>query len=302
MAARANTLIAAGLLLIACGVGLVRSSSADVTPQTSTPRASPDKTRIVSLVPALTEMLFAIGAGSQVVGVGSFDSFPPDITSLPRVGALLDPDTERILSLRPTLVAIYGSQTELQTQLTRAGIHAYPYRHGGIATVLQTMRELGDRTGRRAQADRLVRDLQARLDAVRAKVRGRPRPRVLLVIGRQPKTLREIYVSGGRVFLHEMLDASGGRNAFADVARESLQPSHETLLARAPDVIVELQVEGMFESSDDDRAVWSGLASIPAVRNRRVHVLKGQYLVVPGPRFIQATETLARTIHPEAFR
>ena len=91
--------------------------------------------RIVSLVPAITEMFFAIGAGPQVVGVGSFDQFPTEVSKLPRLGALLDPDTERILSLRPTLAAIYGSQTDLQAQLTRAGIRTYVYRHGGIETI-----------------------------------------------------------------------------------------------------------------------------------------------------------------------
>ena len=128
--------------------------------------------RIVSLVPALTEMLFAIGAGPQVVGVGSFDAFPPEVKNLPRVGALLDPDTERILSLRPDLVVIYGSQTDLQNQFKRAGITTFVYRHGGIDTIFQTMRELGDATGHRPQADRVVSDLQKRLAAVRARVKG----------------------------------------------------------------------------------------------------------------------------------
>ena len=260
--------------------------------------------RIVSVVPALTEMLFAIGAGPQVVGVGSFDNFPTEVQKLPRVGALLDPDTERILSLRPTLVLIYGSQTELQTQFERAGIKAYVYRHGGVATILQSLRDLGDATGQRQQADEVVRGLQARLESVRARVRGRPRPRVLLVIGRQPKTLREIYASGGRGFLHEVLDIAGGQNVFADAARESVQPSSETLLSRAPEVIVELQAEGMFKSDDlaAEKAVWSTLSSLPAVRNKQVHELVGQYLVVPGPRIAQAAETLARTLHPEAFK
>ena len=260
--------------------------------------------RIVSLVPALTEMLFAIGAGPQVVGVGSFDTFPPEIQKLPRVGALLDPDTERIFSLRPTLVLTYGSQTELHKQFERAGINAYVYRHGGIETIFQTLRDLGDATGRRTQANDVVGSLQARLDSVRTRVRGRPKPRVLLVIGRQPKTLREIYVSAGRGFLHEVLETAGGRNVFADVARESTQPSHETLIARAPDVIVELQVEAMFASADlaEAKRVWSALSSLPAVRNNKVHVLTGQYLVVPGPRIAEATEALARTLHPEAFK
>ena len=99
--------------------------------------------RIVSLVPNVTEMLFAVGAGSQVVGVSTYDDFPPETKSLPRVGALLDPDTERILSLRPDLVIVYGSQTELESQFARAGIRVYAYRHGGVDNVLQTMRELG---------------------------------------------------------------------------------------------------------------------------------------------------------------
>jgi cobalamin transport system substrate-binding protein len=288
VAACAKRLVAAIAILVACAI----------------PAGSAQQRRIVSLVPALTEMLFAIGAGPQVVGVGSFDTFPPDIQKLPRVGALLDPDTERILSLRPTLVLTYGSQTELNKQFERAGIKAYVYRHGGIETIFKTLRDLGDATGQRKQADEVVRSLQTRMDAVRARVRGRPRPRVLLVIGRQPKTLREIYVSGGRGFLHEVLETAGGRNVFADVSRESTQPSQETMLARAPDVIVELQVEAMFGSADvaEAKTVWSALSSLPAVRNNRVHVLTGQYLVVPGPRIADATEALARTLHPESFK
>ena len=297
MAARSKKLIAA-LFVVACGAGLVSPARADLT--RSAPRSQSEKARIVSLVPALTEMFFAIGAGPQVVGVGSFDQFPPEVSKLPRLGALLDPDTERILSLRPTLAAIYGSQTDLQSQLERAGIRAYVYRHGGIETIYRTMRELGAATSRASQAERLVRDLQSRVDAVRARVRGRAKPKVLLVLSRQPGTLREIYVSGGVGFLHEMLEIAGGRNVFADVARESAQPSQEAILARAPDVIVEVHAEGMFKTSSVDRekAVWAPLSSLPAVRNKRVHVLIGQYLVVPGPRFAAAAETLARTIHP----
>jgi len=288
MAARTKRLVAAIAILVALAIAV----------------GSAQQRRIVSLVPALTEMLFAIGAGPQVVGVGSFDAFPPEVKNLPRVGALLDPDTERILSLRPSLVVIYGSQTDLQSQLTRAGITTFLYRHGGIQTIFQTMRELGDATGHRAQADRLVSDLERRTAAVRVRVKGRPKPRVLLVIDRQPRTLREIYVSGGVGFLQEMLEIAGGTNVFADVAKESAQPSHETLITRAPDVIIEVQAEGMIAPSDvaADKAVWSGLSSLPAVRSGRVHILTGQYLVVPGPRFAQATETLARILHPDAFK
>jgi iron complex transport system substrate-binding protein len=255
--------------------------------------------RVVSLVPALTEVLFAIGAGPQVVAVSSYDEFPPDVKKLPRVGALLDPDSERILALRPDLVLLYGSQSSQETQFARAKIRTYSYRHGGIATALDTIRELGALTGRQVDAARVVRDVQTRLDAVRASVKGRARPRVLLVFERQPRTLRELYVSGGRGFLHEMLEIAGGQNVFSDVDRESVQPSTETLLARAPEVIVEVQTRGMLEAREviDEQNVWSSLTSIPAVRNKRIHILSGDYLVVPGPRLAQATEAFAQVIH-----
>jgi iron complex transport system substrate-binding protein len=259
--------------------------------------------RIVSLVPAVTEILFAVGAGPQVVGVSSFDEFPPEVKALPKVGALLDPDTERVLALRPDLVIVYGSQSELQTQLARAGIRAFSYRHGGVATTLETIRELGAATGHRPDADRLASSLQARLNAVRARVKDRPRPRVLLVFERQPGTLREVYASGGVGFLHELLEIAGGSNVFADVKRESVQPSLETLLSRAPDVIVEVRATGLIDRRPGtEREAWSALSSVPAVRRQRVYFLRGDHLVVPGPRMAQATEAFARALHPDAFR
>jgi iron complex transport system substrate-binding protein len=259
--------------------------------------------RIVSLVPAITEMLFAVGAGPQVAAVSSYDEFPPEVKELPKVGALLDPDTERIFALRSDLVVVYGSQSDLQTQLQRAGIRTFSYRHGGIATILDTIRELGAVTGHEKEAGALVSSLQTRLDAVRDRVKDRPQPRVLLVFERQPGALRDIYASGGAGFLHEMLNIAGGRNVFADVQREAVQPSLETLLARAPDVILEVSATGLIaKSADAGRDAWSTLSSIPAVRSRRVHVMTGDYLVVPGPRLAMATEAFAHVLHPEAFK
>jgi iron complex transport system substrate-binding protein len=260
--------------------------------------------RIVSLVPAVTEMLFAIGAGSQVAAVSSYDEFPPEVKSLPQAGALLDPDVERILALRPDLVISYGSQTDLQRQLDRAHVPVFSYRHAGLDGMFQTIRALGAASGRQAESERLARSIQGQLDAIRARVRGRPRPRTLLVFERDPMTLRGLYASGGRGFLHEMLEIAGGTNAFADVDREAVQSSQETLLARAPDVIIEVRASGLRAAAaveSDDRKAWAALGSIPAVRDGRIYVLRGDYLVVPGPRVGQGTEAFARALHPEAF-
>jgi cobalamin transport system substrate-binding protein len=301
MAARSSRLIAflTALYLFASAAAGAQWSTVSANQAQPLREAS----RIVSLVPALTEMLFAIGAGPQVVGVSSFDAFPPEVRTLPRVGALIDPDTERILSLRPTLVIVYGSQQDAAARFDRAGIRTFSYRHGGIATILSTIRELGKVTGRDAQAAQVATDLRARIDAVHERVRGRPQPRTLMVIDREAGSLRSLYAAGGAGFLNEMLEAAGGRNVFADVKSESVQPSHETLLARAPDTILEVRAEGMGpKEGPDARKAWSSLASIPAVRNGRIIVLLGQHLVVPGPRLAQGVEAFARALHPEVFK
>ena len=299
MAAHPKKLTLLAVLLALAG-GLQASGPAH--PQVSGNEPAP-AARIISLVPALTEMLFAIGAGPHVIAVSSYDSFPPEVEALPRVGALLDPDVERILALRPGLVLTYGSQSGLEGQLARAGIRTFTYRHGGVAGIFQTLRDLGAATGHAADGDRKAREIQAQLDAVQARVRAYPRPRTLLVFGRQPQSLQQMYVSGGTGFLHDILQIAGGANVFADVQRESVQPSHETLLARAPEAIVEVHATGMLAAADlpRERNVWAALASIPAVRNGRIHFLNGAYLVVPGPRVGLAAEAFARALHPEAF-
>ena len=285
-----------GLLVLVLVVSGVRP----ITTQTRPTEAR----RIVSLVPALTEMLFALGAGPRVVAVSSYDEFPAEVKSLPKVGALLDPDMERILALRPDLVIVYGSQTDVQAQLARAGIRVFNYRHAGLAGVLNTLKELGAAVGRASEGERLARDTRAQLDAIQARVRGRPKPRTLLVFERDPASLRGVYVSGGVGFLHEMLEIAGGVNVFADVARESVQPSIETMLARAPEVILEVRVKGLLAPADiaEAKRVWGALASVPAVQRGRIQILYGDHLVVPGPRVVQGTEAFAKALHPEAFK
>ena len=259
--------------------------------------------RIISLIPAVTEILFAIGAGPQVVAVSSFDEYPPEVKNLQRVGALLDPDLERILSLRPDLVVVYGSQLDLMKQLERAGISAYNYRHAALPDVSRTIREVGDRVGHAAEAQALIKKIDAQMTSIRQRVSGRSRPRTMLVVGREIGALRGIYASGGYGFLHDMLEAAGGDDVFADVKRESVQATTELILARKPEVILEIRA-GAAEAGPiaSEIGVWRTLASVPAVRNGRVQFIVDQRTVVPGPRIAEGTELLARALHPDAFK
>ena len=263
------------------------------------PRNTP--TRIVSLIPALTEMLFAIGAGPQVAAVSSFDRYPPEVSKLQRVGALLDPDVERILSLHPDLVAVYASQSDLRAQLDRAKIPTYVYKHAGLADITVTLKDIGERVGHGREAANIARSIEARIRAVRTRVRGLVRPRTLIVFDREPLALRGIYASGGVGFIHDMVDAAGADNVFADVKQQAVQATTELILARRPDVVLELRGDRL----DDEKrrreiAVWQSLSSLPAVRAGRVYFLAEQSTVIPGPRVAEAVELIARTLHPDS--
>ena len=268
---------------------------------------SPAPQRVISLIPSVTDILFEIGAGSQIVGIGSFDQLPdghPGAEKIIRVGGLLDPNLERIFTLRPDLVIIYASQTDPREQLDRAGISVLSYRHGGLSDISDTIRDLGARTGHSAKAEAVAVELETGLAVIHARVAGRPRPRTMLVFGREPLAMRNVYASGGVGFLHDMLDMAGGENVFEDVRREGLaQVSSEAILTAAPEVIVEIRYDGSIVSDnvDKERTVWRQLSTLPAVRTDRIHFLIGNRFVVPGSRVVEATEQLARLLHPEAF-
>ena len=260
---------------------------------------TPAPGRIISLVPAVTEMLFAIGAGEAVIGVSTYDRFPPEVAALPRVGALVDPDVERILSLRPDLVVVYGTQDDLIAQLERAHVPVFRYVHAQLADISRTILRLGERVGRSTEAAATVARIARELEAVRELAARRShRPRTALMFDREPGALRGMYASGGVGFLHDLLEIAGAENVFADVKRQSLQVSTELLLARQPDVIFEIFPEGGWSETRAarERSVWGALSALPAVRTGRVHLIADDRLAVPGPRVAQSARLLAEAL------
>jgi iron complex transport system substrate-binding protein len=303
MAAVSPRLIVAALLL-ACSAGFRAGLDSAGGGAGLQARSDSAPRRIVSLIPATTEMLFDMGVSDRIAGVGTFDRFPPEVSRFPRVGGLLDPNVERILSLKPDLVIVYETQTDLIAQLTRAGVPMFRYRHQGLPDIVQTMRSLGTRIGAAKEAEGAAGRIEARLADVRRRVEGRRRPRTLLIIGREPGSLRRIQASGGYGFLHDLLQLAGGDDILSDFQRQSVEMSTEMVLARAPEVIIELQYgdSPQRQQIDAEARVWDALRSVPAVRRKQVHVLVGDEFVVPGPRIVQAAERFARALHPDVFK
>jgi iron complex transport system substrate-binding protein len=278
--------------IFVCWLALLIVASTQATPK-----------RIVCLVPSMTEVLFAIGSGDEVVGVSSYDRFPPEVMSKPRVGALIDPDFERILSLKPDLVIVYATQNDLIDRLRRVGIAMFVSKHAGLGDVTASIREVGGRVGRSERAEQVAGAIERHLADIKQRVAGRPRPKTALIFGREPGTLRAIYASAGVGFMHDMLLAAGGDDVFGDVKRENLQVTVEVLLARAPQVIIEVHpAEGWtLERMLKEQNVWNTLSALPAVKSKRVHLLADDRLWAPGPRVAEGARRLAELLHPAAF-
>jgi len=286
------------LSVVVIAVALMAAGPA-ARPQTASAQTQPTRARLISLVPAVTEILFAVGAGNDVVGVSSYDRYPPEALTKTKVGALVDPDFERILSLRPSLVVVYGTQTDLIARLERARVQVYKYELAGLPNVTATIRALSDRIGRADAGRVLAARIEGELAAIRKSVAGRPKPKAVLIFGREAGTLRGIYASGGIGFMHDMLEAAGGEDIFADVKRQSLQATTEMLLARGPEVIIEAYPSEGWPADRiaRERDVWRGLPSLPAVKNGRVHVLSDDRLSVPGPRIVDGVKLLVSVLH-----
>ena len=137
---------------------------------------------------------------------------------------------------------------------------------------------------------------------MRRRVAGARKIPTLVVFEREAFTLRGIYASGGIGFIHDMLDAAGGANIFADVKRQAVQATSELILARRPELIIELRSSVRTEADRRrELASWNTLAALPAVRTKRLFLFSDQRMSIAGPRLGEVVEILGRTIHPELF-
>lgn len=275
------------LLLAACVAGVVAQTSRQPN-------------RIVSTSPSITETLFALGLGPRVVGVSSYCRYPAEVEKLPRVGSFLKPDAEAIARLRPDLVIVHAGPHTVPQQLATLGITVTTVDRGTLAGVYSSIRTIGAAAGVRERGDALVATIQRRLEAVRTAARSRPQRRVLLVVGRQPGTLTDLIAVGPGSFLHNLIDAAGGVNVLGDPKLpEYPHVSMETVIRLAPDVIVDAgdmgdTVEEHRRRQAATERLWRQQINVKAARDGDVHAVTSDAFVVPGPRVIEAVETMAR--------
>src|SRR5687768_6183111 len=245
--------------------------------------------RIISLVPATTEILFALGAGDRVVGRTHWDGWPPEVLDVPDLGDGIRPSIETVLSARPDLVVLYasGDNRDAARALRAAGVPVISLRIDSIAEFERAALLLGDAVGEPNRAQAVVDSVRQTLERVRRATSGRIRPTVFMLAWETP-----LMTIGSGSFLSELVEIAGGRNVFGDLEGPSPQVSFEEVLKRDPQYIL-----GRPETAGNLRAKprWLGL---PAVRNGRVLVMDTVVVGRPGVRLGEAAVSIARLLHP----
>lgn len=268
--------------------------------------AAPRPQRIVSTAPSITEILYALGLGDCVVGVTRFCRYPPEAQLKPKIGDYINPNLEAITALKPDLVVVQTNPVRLSERLNALHLRTLEVDQQDIAAIYKSIRRIGDAAGVAQRADELIASIRAGLDAVRAQAAKVKPVRVMFVVGRPPGRLDGLMVAGRASYLSEVLRIAGGENVFGDAAAAYPQVSLEEVIARNPEVILDMGDMGDATAISETQKretieLWRRrLAVVNAAKMGRVYPIASDIYVVPGPRVVDAARAIFTLLHPEA--
>ena len=257
-------------------------------------RAAP---AVVSLVPAATDLILGMGAGNHLVAVSNWDPQRPETAGLPRVGDYRTIDWEKIASLRPGVMIVQFRADKmppgLQSRADEHGIKLLNVHNNRLDDVFTTMRAIGDAIGESPKAAEAEKRLRNELDAVRARVVGKPRVRTLVA-----RTHTGLDVVGGGNFMDDLLALAGGENVLGSGDNSFPTIDREMLLSLNPDVVLQVIPGATPQEVEHAKRFWTTVPQLSAVKSDGVHVLTEPYLLLPGYSVANIADLFARTLHP----
>jgi len=257
--------------------------------------------RLISMAPSITETLYALGLGANVVGVTTFCQRPKEAASKPKVGGYFDVNYEAALSLRPTLVVIHSGRGDQEERLKRLGVKTLSVDHASVTGIIGSIETIGSLCGVDENAKRLVNGLRQRMDKIRAKVNGARRPRVLVAVGRNlgSTSVAEAYIAGKKSYYDDLITIAGGVNAYEGLAVATPMVSAEGIICLKPDYVIELipPLNGKEPDPSAAEKDWDKLSAMGG--GFKVRAIIGAHTVIPGPDFAVLLEQMAKIIHPE---
>lgn len=259
-----------------------------------------DPQRIVTLAPSVTEAVYALGLGDKVVGVTQFCRYPPEVREKPKVAGFSEVNFEAVLRQQPDLVVLPIDKLNNRSQLERLGLTVMTLNTRSLSGLQEGLLELGRVTGQGQPAQAVSDRLQREIVLARERSTGKARPRVLFSVMHSYEGLgyiTEINAVGRDGFFSELIEIAGGDNVYQG-ALAFPRLSREAIIFLNPDIIVDI-----IPYTEDLEAVksdWMSLASVEAVKNKRVFFLTDEADTVPGPRIYQTLHKLSLAFHPQA--
>lgn len=280
------------LLFVLLVAAVAAQASRVITDETGRTVTVPDHPhRVVCLVPSITDTVFALGSGDDVVAVSDYTTRPPAALKKPSIGGLVKPSIETILSFHPDLVlgtSIPGA-TETAAQLQNVGVPVYLVDPHGLSGILRSVSSVGEALNRVPQAAALNARLNQRIEAVRARSAGKPAPKVLVPVWYDP-----IITIGKNAFISQLVETAGAKSVTDDLLPDWPEVSMETVVTRAPEALVLIRGGKISIGMLQKQPGWS---SLRAVRSGKVYYVDTG-IQEPSPVAIDALEELAREFHP----
>jgi iron complex transport system substrate-binding protein len=256
--------------------------------------------RIVSHVPGITEILFALGLGERVAGVSDFCNYPEEAKLKEKVGGYFDPSVEKIVALEPDLVLTDGYVDYLMVQLEQLGIPYLVLQPQDIDGILKNIELVGRATGVEKKAAEVVADLEVRMNNVTQKVKDASRPRVFYTFA--TTDLSNPWTAGPGSFADSLITMAGGQNIGAKANASWVQFSIEELVNSDPEVIIVDASHGTAVTPLEELKAQPAWRETTAIKENRIYRIDGDLVNRSGPRIIQGLEEMARMIHPELFQ
>lgn len=262
-------------------------------------RASETPERVISLSPSITQIVYALGAWDSIVGVTIYSDFPPEVKDTPKIGGWVNPNMEAIVTLKPDLVLLTKDQDSIFGQkLDGLGLNKYVVdSNESVEDILVSITALGGVLNKESQAEKLRTEIKNELDSITLRTQNAEKRSVLIVVGRNPGTLEDIYVIGRNNYINELLEMSGGENVIENT-RLSLKLTKEAVLTLNPDVIIEINHDKS-ERESEILGTWSQLQLSKAVKDGEVYILSSKVLLHPSQRILDGAKVLIGILHPE---
>lgn len=255
--------------------------------------------RIISHVPGITEILFALGLEEEVVGVSEYCDYPEEAKLKEKVGGFWNPSVEKIVDLRPDLVLTNGSNKQLMTQLDSLGITYLVIDPKNIDGIFENIELLGKVTGVKGRARDLIQGIQKDISRIINQVKGAPRARVMYVI--DATDLNNPWTAGPGSFVDSFISMAGGINIAAKAPAPWVQFSIEEVVSSDPEIIIISTKHGTIFTSPEELKGHPAWRETSAVKQDRIYPIDGDLIDRAGPRFVQGLEEIAKFIHPELF-